>query len=411
MRLRLRDRVVDTAERPLVMGILNTTPDSVSDGERYLTLDAQLERARELVAAGADLIDVGGESGPHRPRRRVRRRRDRAGASRWSRRSRRDGVVVSVDTWKPAVARAVVDAGAAMLNDVSGLRVAGARGGRGGVGRGARAHAHARGAEGGALPGLRRRGRRRRVDAARADRARARRSAWRRTSWSSTRARTSRRRRPRSVAVLRALPRAARRSRRPLLLAVSNKYFVGAITGRPPLERLGGTLAAMAHGRRQRSGDPARARRRRGGRLPARARGAARRRRGAGVRRRRRAAQVGAAGCREAAGRWRRSRAPRSWPAAATTRTSPRRPSASTVAEQRLGGRRPGRRDARAERAPRALRGRERARRHRHRRVRARGAPVPRPRGRRVAVVRERRRQASEAGRSRRSWSRCSARG
>ena len=45
------------------MGILNTTPDSVSDGERYLTLDAQLERARELVAAGADLIDVGGESG------------------------------------------------------------------------------------------------------------------------------------------------------------------------------------------------------------------------------------------------------------------------------------------------------------------------------------------------------------
>ncbi len=120
----------------------------MSDGERYLTLDAQLERARELVAAGADLIDVGGESG----------RTDRAAVSEDDEIARvlplvealaADGVLVSVDTWKPRVARAVVDAGASMLNDVSGLARARARVDRRGVGRGARAHAHARGAQGG----------------------------------------------------------------------------------------------------------------------------------------------------------------------------------------------------------------------------------------------------------------------
>ena len=63
MRLRLRDVIVEPDGFPLVMGILNTTPDSVSDGQRYLTLDAQIERARELAAGGAHLIDVGGESG------------------------------------------------------------------------------------------------------------------------------------------------------------------------------------------------------------------------------------------------------------------------------------------------------------------------------------------------------------
>src|SRR4051794_3742037 len=121
MRLRLRDTIVEPHRFPLVMGIVNTTPDSVSDGERYLTLDAQLEHARELIAAGADLIDVGGESG----------RTDRAAVSEDDEIARvlplvealaADGVPVSVDTWKPSVARAVAGAGASMVNDVSGLQ-------------------------------------------------------------------------------------------------------------------------------------------------------------------------------------------------------------------------------------------------------------------------------------------------
>ena len=244
-RLRLRDRVVDPAEFPLVMGILNTTPDSVSDAEPLLTLDAQVERARELVAAGADLIDVGGESG----------RTDRPAVSEEEEIERvvpiverlaAAGVVVSVDTWKPGVARAVAAAGASMLNDVSGLRapelaeVAASSGAAlvlmhtraapkeerfpgyadpfadvESMLRGLIARAHDLGVPGDQLvidPG---------------------------PDFAKTPQET--------VAVLRRLGE-LRALGRPLLLAASRKYFVGAITGRPPLERLGGTLAAVAHG-------------------------------------------------------------------------------------------------------------------------------------------------------------------
>lgn len=105
MRLRLRDRVL-TLERPLVMGILNATPDSFSGNGDW---------------SGADLVDVGGESG----------RTDRAAVSAQEEVERvlpvverlvAGGALVSVDTWKPEVARAVLDAGAVMINDVSGLR-------------------------------------------------------------------------------------------------------------------------------------------------------------------------------------------------------------------------------------------------------------------------------------------------
>jgi dihydropteroate synthase len=63
-RLTLRDRSFDLRPgRPLVMGIVNANPDSFSDAVRHTTLDAQVALALELVAQGADLIDVGGESG------------------------------------------------------------------------------------------------------------------------------------------------------------------------------------------------------------------------------------------------------------------------------------------------------------------------------------------------------------
>lgn len=111
--------------RPLVMGILNVTPDSFYDGGRHYEPAAALERARRMVADGADLIDVGGES-------------TRPGASEVAQDEelRRvlplvealaaDGAAVSIDTRKPAVMRAAIAAGAAMVNDVAALGAPGA---------------------------------------------------------------------------------------------------------------------------------------------------------------------------------------------------------------------------------------------------------------------------------------------
>jgi dihydropteroate synthase len=109
-------------DRPLIMGILNVTPDSFSDGGRYQSLAAAVRRGLELAAEGADLIDVGGES-------------TRPGASAVSAQEEMDRVApviealrrelalpLSVDTSKAAVARAAMAAGAEFINDISGLR-------------------------------------------------------------------------------------------------------------------------------------------------------------------------------------------------------------------------------------------------------------------------------------------------
>jgi dihydropteroate synthase len=118
---RLRDRVlVPRAGSPLVVGIVNVTPDSFFDGGRHSTLETALEHGRKLSSEGADLLDVGGES-------------TRPGADPVSvqeeiqrtipvvRELVRGGAVVSIDTRRPEVARAALDAGAHAVNDVSGL--------------------------------------------------------------------------------------------------------------------------------------------------------------------------------------------------------------------------------------------------------------------------------------------------
>ena len=108
--------------RPWLMGIVNATPDSFSDAGLRQTLPERVELARTLVAAGADVIDIGGESGvTNRPAVAASEEIARvvplieavAGSL---------GARVSVDTYKPAVARAAIAAGAAIVNDVSGLR-------------------------------------------------------------------------------------------------------------------------------------------------------------------------------------------------------------------------------------------------------------------------------------------------
>jgi len=109
-------------ERTLVMGVLNVTPDSFSDGSQFLTPEMALEHAEQMIAEGADIIDVGGES-------------TRPGAVLLSLEeelkriapvvnelAKRTNVPISIDTTKAAVARAALDAGAAIVNDVSALR-------------------------------------------------------------------------------------------------------------------------------------------------------------------------------------------------------------------------------------------------------------------------------------------------
>ncbi|HWP34786.1 MAG TPA: dihydropteroate synthase [Thermodesulfobacteriota bacterium] len=109
-------------ERPLVMGILNVTPDSFSDGGRYLDPEAAVAHARAMVAAGADLLDIGGES--TRPGSRPvdeaeERRRVLPVIARLARELE---VPLSLDTYKAAVAEAGLAAGADLVNDVTALR-------------------------------------------------------------------------------------------------------------------------------------------------------------------------------------------------------------------------------------------------------------------------------------------------
>lgn len=108
--------------RTLVMGVLNVTPDSFSDSRHFLAPDEALERARQMIAEGVDIIDVGGES-------------TRPGAAIISAEEEiarvipviaalaaENSVPISIDTTKSEVARAALDAGAAIVNDISALR-------------------------------------------------------------------------------------------------------------------------------------------------------------------------------------------------------------------------------------------------------------------------------------------------
>ena len=232
-------------ERPLIVGIVNASPESFSDGAGVGGLDDQVERALRMREEGADLIDVGGESGvTDRPP--VEAAVETARVVPLVERLAAEGVTVSVDTWKAQVAREALAAGAAIVNDVSGLRdpelaEACAAYGAGLVVAHTRAEPKRK-----AFPAyddvvadvvgfLRER-----MDAARA------RGVGEEQlvvdpgpDLSKLPAET--------VAVVRSLPAVAALGR-PILLAVSRKDFLGALTGRPPQERLGGTLAAIGAG-------------------------------------------------------------------------------------------------------------------------------------------------------------------
>lgn len=108
--------------KPLIMGILNVTPDSFSDGGKFATLDAALSRVEEMIAEGVDIIDIGGESTrPGSGRVDAQLEIDRTAPVIEAISSRFD-IPVSIDTSKSSVAAAAVESGAEIINDISGLR-------------------------------------------------------------------------------------------------------------------------------------------------------------------------------------------------------------------------------------------------------------------------------------------------
>jgi len=239
--LRLRDRELDLSA-PVLMGIVNATPDSFSDRPGPKDPEELAERGLRLLADGAAIVDVGGESG-RTDTEAVPVEEEIARVVPVVERLAEEGALVSVDTWRGPVASAALDAGAAMINDVSGLSdeslvaVCAATGAalvithtqappktkafpryddvvasvREFLGE-RMAAARAAGVEAGRIvldPG---------IDLAKTP--------------------------AESVELLRRLPELAALGR-PLLLAVSRKDFVGALTDRPPAERDAGTLAAV----------------------------------------------------------------------------------------------------------------------------------------------------------------------
>jgi dihydropteroate synthase len=247
-RLRAVDRLLELGPRPWLMGIVNASPDSFSDGGLHRTLDAQVELARALLEAGADILDVGGESASTgRPPVPVGEEIERV-VPLVERVVDELGAIVSVDTYKPPVARAAIAAGAKIVNDVSGLRDPGVAEVCAQTGA-ALVVMHTR-----AAPRVRLQDpdlygdvtaevlaflRERMAQAISLGVDREQLIVDPGPDFAKTPAQT-----------IRLLSEVGRMHElgRPLLMAISRKDFIGALTGHPPRERLAGTLAALAHG-------------------------------------------------------------------------------------------------------------------------------------------------------------------
>lgn len=120
--LTINNKVHDLTQRTLIMGILNVTPDSFSDGGAYVALEEALAHARRLVAEGADIVDVGGESTRPGSLAVSAKEEMRRVIPLIRRLSRELDAPISIDTYKAEVAAAALEAGASMLNDVWGGR-------------------------------------------------------------------------------------------------------------------------------------------------------------------------------------------------------------------------------------------------------------------------------------------------
>ena len=122
MILKCRDKNIELGKKTLIMGILNVTPDSFSDGGRYNNLDSALEQAKKMVEDGVDIIDIGGES--------TRLGHTQISVEEEIERvvpviemlSKELDVIISIDTYKYQVAEAALKAGAHIINDIWGLQ-------------------------------------------------------------------------------------------------------------------------------------------------------------------------------------------------------------------------------------------------------------------------------------------------
>jgi len=120
---RIKSRALPIGERTLVMGILNVTPDSFSDGGKFQALDNAIGHAEEMIAEGADIIDVGGESTRPGGNALVSMEEEtQRVVPVVEALAKRTEIPISVDTTKSEVARAALAAGASIINDISALR-------------------------------------------------------------------------------------------------------------------------------------------------------------------------------------------------------------------------------------------------------------------------------------------------
>ena len=249
MILACRDRTFDI-RRPLIMGVVNATPDSFSDGGDYNSLQARIDRALEIAALGAHVLDIGGQSAiTGLPEISDAEEIDRVLPVLEGVRPHTEAII-SIDTYKPAVAQASLDAGADIINDISGVLAPDlaeivARYRAGFIVMHTRWKPKTKfdarhlydDVDGGVVGDV--------VNflAGRIEMLRAAGLADEQIvidpgpDFAKTASQT--------VDILRALPDLARFAR-PVLLALSRKDFIGVITGRPPRQRLAGTLAAVA---------------------------------------------------------------------------------------------------------------------------------------------------------------------
>ncbi len=241
-----RARTLDI-DRPLIMAVINTTPDSFSDAGKYTTLDARMKRTREVLEQGADILDIGGQSAiTGIPEISEQEEIDRISpVIQWV--VANTSALMSIDTYRPQVAAAALDAGAHIINDISGLM------------HQELASVVASAGAGYILMHNRGRPKVRLTDAnlyedvvadvlsfmdERLDQLVAAGVSRQQIildpgpDFAKTPAQT--------VEVLRHVDQLLT-YQRPILFPVSRKDFIGAITGRAPRERLAGTLAAIAH--------------------------------------------------------------------------------------------------------------------------------------------------------------------
>jgi dihydropteroate synthase len=230
------------------MGVVNASPDSFSDGGRYNTLSQQVRLAAGLLRDGADILDIGGESAstnrpPVEPGQEIERVVpviERVVAE--------FGAVVSVDTYKPDVARAAIQAGASIVNDVSGLRdielaEVCAQTGAALVVMHTRAAPKQRLQDPNLYPEVTRE-----VLSFLDDRIAAALGVGVEREQLIVDPGPDFAKTPAQTIELLADVSRLHALERPLLLAISRKDFIGALTHRAPRERLAGTLAALAHG-------------------------------------------------------------------------------------------------------------------------------------------------------------------